>query len=192
MFTKNGYVLGTMTKDEEIKVEAQYHWIRWLWFYFMFATLGVVALVSFSLAFTAWLDKQPDMTVALLLVGVVAGVYPFLLYLSLHLTEMICTNRRVVYKTGIISIKTEEIKVERIESIQVKQTFWGRVFGYGNILFSGTGSAKAEFVDVKDPLQVKARIEEAVDESNRERERDINGGDNRTTFSAAPKEREEA
>lgn len=112
------------------------------------------------------------MAAALLIMACVLGVYPFLLYLSLHLTEMVCTNRRVVYKTGIISIKTEEIKVERIESIQVKQTFWGRVFGYGNILFSGTGSAKVEFFDVDNPLQVKARIEEAVDESNRDRERD--------------------
>ena len=48
MFSQNAYVKGTMTKDEEIKVEAKYHWIKWLWFYFMFATLGVVALVSFS------------------------------------------------------------------------------------------------------------------------------------------------
>ena len=153
MFSQNAYVKGTMTKDEEIKVEAKYHWIKWLWFYFMFATLGVVALVSFSLAFTSYLDKQTDMAAALLIMACVLGVYPFLLYLSLHLTEMVCTNRR-------------------IESIQVKQTFWGRVFGYGNILFSGTGSAKVEFFDVDNPLQVKARIEEAVDESNRDRERD--------------------
>ena len=66
MFSQNAYVKGTMTKDEEIKVEAKYHWIKWLWFYFMFATLGVVALVSFSLAFTSYLDKQTDMAAALL------------------------------------------------------------------------------------------------------------------------------
>lgn len=112
---------------------------------FMFATLGVVALVSFSLAFTSYLDKQTDMAAALLIMACVLGVYPFLLYLSLHLTEMVCTNRRVVYKTGIISIKTEEIKVERIESIQVKQTFWGRVFGYGNILFPEPAAQRWNF-----------------------------------------------
>ncbi len=177
MFSQNGYVKGTMTKDEEIKVEAKYHWIRWLWFYVMFATLGVIALVSISLAFTSYLDKQTDIAVALLILGCILGVYPFILYLSLHLTEMVCTNRRVVYKSGIISIKTEEIKTERIESIQIKQTFWGRVLGYGNILFSGTGSAKVEFFDVDNPLQIKARIEEAVDESNQERDRDDRDAD---------------
>ncbi len=170
MFSQNAYVKGTMTKDETIKVEAKYHWVKWLWFYFMFATLGVVSMVSFSLAFTSYLDKQTEMAIALLVLSAIVGIYPFLLYLSLHLTEMVCTSRRVVYKSGIISIKTEEIKVERIESIQVKQTFWGRLFGFGNILFSGTGSAKVEFFDVDNPLQIKARIEEAVDESNRERE----------------------
>lgn len=169
MFAKNGYVNGTMTKDEEIKVEAKYHWVRWLWFYFVFATLGVASLIAFSVAVISYLEKQMDIFVSLLVMACILGVYPFILYLSLHLTEMVCTNKRVVYKTGIISIKTEEIKVERIESIQIKQTFWGRLLGYGNILFSGTGSAKVEFYDVDNPLQIKARIEEAVDESNRNR-----------------------
>ncbi len=171
MFTKNGYVKGTMTKDEEIKVEAKYHWIRWLWFYIVFATLGLSAIVAISLAVTSYLDEQTDRMVALLIIGCLLGIYPFCLYLSLHLTEMICTNRRIVYKTGIISIKTEELKTERIESIQIKQSFMGRLLGYGNILFSGTGSVKVEFADVNNPLFAKARIEEAVDESNRERER---------------------
>ena len=170
MLGQNGYVNGTMTKDETIKVQAKYHWIKWLWFYFMFATLGLVALACISLAFTFYLNKNIEAAAGLAVLGGLLGVYPFVLYLSLHLTEMVCTNRRVVYKTGIISIKTEEIKAERIESIQIKQTFWGRVLGYGNILFSGTGSAKVEFYDVDNPLQVKARIEEAVDESNRERD----------------------
>ncbi len=178
MFSKNGYVNGTMTKDEQIKVEAKYHWIRWLWFYFIFATLGIAAMAAFSVAFTSYLEKQMDLAIALVIMGCLLGIYPFVLYLSLHLTEMICTNKRVVYKTGIISMKTEEIKIERIESIQIKQTFWGRVLGYGNILFSGTGSAKVEFHDVDNPLQMKARIEEAVDESNRERERDFGNKDN--------------
>ena len=173
MFKKNGYVIGTMTKDEEIKVEAKYHWTRWVWFYFIFATLGVAAIAAFSVAFTSYLEKQTDMMIALLILGSILGIYPFALYLSLHLTEMVCTNKRIVYKTGIFSIKTEEIKIERLESIQIKQTFWGSLFGFGNILFSGTGSAKVEFHDVDDPLQMKARIEEAVDASNRERESDF-------------------
>lgn len=108
MFSQNAYVKGTMTKDEEIKVEAKYHWIKWLWFYFMFATLGVVALVSFSLAFTSYLDKQTDMAAALLIMACVLGVYPFLLYLSLHLTEMVCTNRRVVYKPASFRSKRKK------------------------------------------------------------------------------------
>ena len=77
MFSQNAYVKGTMTKDEEIKVEAKYHWIKWLWFYFMFATLGVVALVSFSLAFTSYLDKQTDMAAALLIKPVFSAFIPF-------------------------------------------------------------------------------------------------------------------
>ena len=78
---------------------------------------------------------------------------------------MVCTSRRVVFKTGIISIKTAEIKIDKIESIQIEQSFWGRILGYGNICFSGTGTAKVEFFYVDNPWQIKPQIEEAIDES---------------------------
>ena len=69
MLGQNGYVNGTMTKDETIKVQAKYHWIKWLWFYFMFATLGLVALACISLAFTFYLNKDIEAAAGLAVLG---------------------------------------------------------------------------------------------------------------------------
>lgn len=168
MFEDRGYVEGTMTRDEKIKVRVNYHWVAWLWYYFIFATLGVSALITFFFAVRAYFEQETAVMAFFIVSGILLGIYPLVVYLGLIMTEMVCTNRRVVYKTGIISIKTEEVKTEKIESIQIKQTFWGRVFGYGNICFSGTGTAKVEFYKVDNPWRIKARIEEAIDETAKE------------------------
>ncbi len=160
-----GYVEGSLAKDETIKVCAKYHWIAWLEFYFVFFTLGAASILIFLLAAQMYVDQEIDLAVATIAVGCLFAAVPFYHYLKLKLTEMVCTSRRIVFKTGIISIKTAEIKIDKIESIQIEQSFWGRIFGYGNICFSGTGTAKVEFFYVDNPWQIKPQIEEAIDES---------------------------
>lgn len=160
-----GYVEGSLAKDESIKVRAKYHWVAWLEFCFVFCTLGVAALLCWLLAAQMYADAETELAYWTIAVGCVLAASPVYVYLKLALTEMACTSRRVVFKTGIISIKTAEIKIDKIESIQIEQTFGGRILGYGDICFSGTGTAKVEFFKVDNPWQIKPQIEEAIDES---------------------------
>ena len=46
-------------------------------------------------------------------------------------TEIVVTNRRVVYKRGFISRFTREMNMEKIESVAVDQTLLGRLRGHG-------------------------------------------------------------
>lgn len=164
-----GYVKGSLAKDESIKVRAKYHWVAWLEFVFVFCTLGMAAVFCWLLAAQMYADAETELAYATAAVGAVLAAFPFYVYLKLALTEMACTSRRVVFKTGIISIKTAEIKIDKIESIQIEQTFAGRILGYGDICFSGTGTAKVEFFKVDNPWQIKPQIEEAIDESLRQK-----------------------
>lgn len=160
-----GYVEGSLAKDESIKVRAEYHWVAWLEFCFVFCTLGIAAVLCWLLAAQMYVDKEIELAYWTIAVGCVLAAFPLYVYLKLALTEMACTSRRVIFKTGIISIKTAEIKIDKIESIQIEQTFGGRILGYGDICFSGTGTAKVEFFKVNNPWQIKPQIEEAIDES---------------------------
>jgi hypothetical protein len=54
-------------------------------------------------------------------------------------TEMGITSKRVVHKIGIIGRKTNEIKIPKIETVELDQSMMGRIFGYGNIRITGTG-----------------------------------------------------
>ena len=51
--------------------------------------------------------------------------------------EFAITNRRVIIKTGLISRKTFEMNLSKIESVNIDQTILGRILGYGTIIIVG-------------------------------------------------------
>ena len=75
--------------------------------------------------------------------------------------ELVITNRRIIYKKGWIARKTEEMSLRRIEEVNVKQGIGGRIFNYGKVRISGTGSGKINFPTVAQPLSFKKSIQEA-------------------------------
>jgi hypothetical protein len=52
------------------------------------------------------------------------------------ITEIAVTNRRVIYKKGFIRRRTNEMNMDKVESVQVDL---GRMLDYGNVTILGTG-----------------------------------------------------
>ena len=80
-------------------------------------------------------------------------------YLRVRHTELGLTNKRVIRKTGIISRKSDEMKLTSIETVEIDQGILGRILGYGNIHVSGRGISDVVLHDVRDPMAVKRAIE---------------------------------
>ncbi len=84
------------------------------------------------------------------------GLFFFLLaYLHWKTTELAITNKKVIAKFGFISRTTVEILVPRIESVQVHQGIFGRIFNYGTIILSGVGTSQAPIPRISDPLRFR-------------------------------------
>ena len=79
------------------------------------------------------------------------------------MTEMVVTTKRVICKTGIIAVNTEELKNARIESVEIKQTLWQRLWRYADIYFTGTGVSYVLFTNIKDARSVKSTLEDNLD-----------------------------
>ena len=73
-------------------------------------------------------------------------------------TEMAVTNKRVIIKTGIISRRTIEMNLSKIENIEVNQSIIGRIFGYGIITIVGTGGTHEPFENVSQPLDFRKSV----------------------------------
>jgi len=108
-----------------------------------------------------WITRMP--MVAWLLLGLLTfGLTWFIAayeYLRLRHVEQGVTNKRVIYKTGIISRKSEEMKLASIETVEIDQGVLGRMLGYGNVKITGRGASDVLFRGVDDPMAVKRAIE---------------------------------
>ncbi len=76
--------------------------------------------------------------------------------------EFVITNKRVVIKQGLFSRKTFEMNLSKIESVNVDQSVWGRLFGYGSISIIGTGGTRETFNDIRKPLEFRRHFQELV------------------------------
>jgi len=86
----------------------------------------------------------------------------FFAFLKRWSTEMALTNRRIIYKRGIIARNTMEISLHKIESVGVSQSIVGRILDYGQVYVQGTGGHKEKFDGIGSPLIFKKAIDAAL------------------------------
>jgi uncharacterized membrane protein YdbT with pleckstrin-like domain len=115
--------------------------------------LGVVALIVVRN------DLPPESVRLLWLSGAVLAfgslVPP---YLRWRTSEFAVTDRRVLVKTGLLSVHSLEVLLPKVEAIGVDQPLSGRLLGFGTLRISGTGGTVEEFDRVARP----DRLREAV------------------------------
>jgi len=103
-----------------------------------------------------WVVRIPMILWLLLVITLPLAIYE---YLRVRYTELGVTNKRVIYKTGIISRKSEEMKLASIETVEIDQSVIGRMLGYGTVKVTGRGTSDVVFRTVDDPMAVKRAIE---------------------------------
>lgn len=97
---------------------------------------------------------------------VVIGL-PFLLRLMhlKHSLTYILTDRRVLLKDGIFSVKTTSVPYDKITHIKVRQTFINKIsYDMGDITIHTAGPTPVEIdlIKVQAPMKVKNLIEELI------------------------------
>jgi uncharacterized membrane protein YdbT with pleckstrin-like domain len=85
-------------------------------------------------------------------------------FISRATTEMAYTNKRIILKTGIISRDTDEIRIDRIESVDIKQSIFGRMLGFGTIYVTGTGAKIIVLDAVANVIEIRKALVSVSDE----------------------------
>ncbi|MEZ6024132.1 MAG: PH domain-containing protein [Hyphomonadaceae bacterium] len=98
---------------------------------------------------------------ALIFLGILlVGVYIFIaMAIHMSVTQFAVTDRRVVLKRGWLNVHTKELATETVEGVQVVQSIWGKLFGYGRIVITGTGDARIVFPPMAHPIAFRRAIE---------------------------------
>jgi uncharacterized membrane protein YdbT with pleckstrin-like domain len=149
----SSYVEGVLQPGEVVRHRATLHWVVYL-------RGGALLIV----AFFVWL-LTPD-TGALHTIG--AGLALIFLALGLFYlgrawlrrwtTEYAVTDRRVIYKQGLIWRRTMEVNMDKVSSVDVDQGIVGRILNYGTVKIHSAGADPEPIREVGDPLDFRNHI----------------------------------
>ena len=129
------YVSKTLAPGESIIGRAKLHW-KIYWLTFLLLALAILA-AAWGMVDENYRYPLFYLAVASLCIALIAVLPPLMRQLT---TEIVCTNRRVIKKTGLFRVHTKELMLQNMQSFDVDQSFIGSLFGWGTIrAFSGEG-----------------------------------------------------
>jgi uncharacterized membrane protein YdbT with pleckstrin-like domain len=82
----------------------------------------------------------------------------FLAWFRRWTTEFDVTDRRIIYKRGFIWRHSVEMNMNKVESVDVDQSIFGRVLRYGNITIRGTGTGMEPMRNINDPIKFRNSV----------------------------------
>ncbi|MFA7275406.1 MAG: PH domain-containing protein [Pseudobdellovibrionaceae bacterium] len=181
------YVQQSLAPDEELLYVGKFHWfydvqavMNLVW--------GVVFAISLLVAFATLSYELPENMSEYLIVGeieegdgwlvIVRKLHPAIKLFSLLIflmgivkfaqmivikvtTEIVVTNNRIIYKRGLVARNIGEMSIDRIESISVTQSIWGRIFDFGQLFIHGMGVGELRLPNLAEPLKFRRALEKA-------------------------------
>ena len=72
------------------------------------------------------------------------------------------TARTLVLQTGLVSRHTSTVMLNRVESLDVDQSLWQRMCGYGTLTIRGTGSEDLRLAGIADPVGFQTEARKAI------------------------------
>lgn len=158
------YVDKNIGPDETVKYSARVslwkYWFSFLvgGFFALAALIGFASSLSVKHEATSMLGSKAYAVTLLVALAIVA--WPLIARRS---TELVITNKRLIAKFGVISAESLEIRFDRIESVRVNQSLMGRIFNYGNIVVTGTGSTYDPIPNIAAPMRFRAALNQAME-----------------------------
>jgi uncharacterized membrane protein YdbT with pleckstrin-like domain len=140
---------------ETIVYSTKLHWI----IYWKAIFLIIISIILVSAWYTV--DNQ-NLSLALFIAAIIFALLAvssaFVKFIKRWTTELAITDRRVIYKEGLIARRTLEMNRSRVESVDVYQSVLGRLLGYGTITLRGTGGSGEPMPNIDDPLTFRSHI----------------------------------
>lgn len=146
------YVSRTLGTKERVLYLTGYHWLYWIGTAIISAPFIMVAVGGLPY------EGLDYLYLALAVIPFAYGAYYFVHGIAL---EVAVTTDRFVKKTGLVSITSEEVSLDKIEEVNVSESILGRIFGYGNVDVHGTGAGAIHVTMVNDPVRLRREIQSA-------------------------------
>ena len=146
------YVERVLQPGEQVRHISSIHWIV----YWPGVAVALLAVVAYWLSETRLLPGIWRYAAYALALGAV--VLLIQQWLRWWVTEIAVTDRRVIYKKGLIRRQTNEMNMDKVESVQIDQSVLGRLLDYGDVTILGTGEGFEKLRTIANPIELRNSI----------------------------------
>jgi uncharacterized membrane protein YdbT with pleckstrin-like domain len=150
-----GYLKSLMSEGETIDLVAHQHW-----FLLAYAVLPEVGVLVIGLATISWAvwsaGPLPALGYLLLIIPFASFMRDFLVWDN-H--RYVVTNRRVIQMMGVFNKNVIDSSLEKVNDVKLVQSFWGRLFGYGDIeILTASEMGVNRFTLISNPVRFKTAM----------------------------------
>ena len=150
------YLIEMLGKNERILLRARKHWS----ILFGNIVLEIVLIIALIVAVIALLPvvafPVAPLGFFLLLVPLAGMLRDFLVWYN---RQYIVTNRRVIQSSGVFSKDVVDSSLEKVNDVKLSQSFWGRLFDYGDIEILTASEVGANvFRSIGEPIKFKTAM----------------------------------
>ena len=156
-----GYVEDTLGHGETIEYVVSFHWL-WTFTAYMFLIISLLFAATFHIYIpniipTGSIELLPGLFASLVIFSV-----GFIIFLRMMIkkwtTERVLTDNRFIQKTGWILRNTEDIRIDRMEEVNLNQSILGRIFDYGDLRISGMGAGSIQLNMIDSPIEFQKSL----------------------------------
>ncbi len=150
------YLKNLLGENEEVLLVSRQHWFVLFKNILLelIAILIVVAVVSVAQYYL------PDYPISygyfLVILPIISMLREYMIWWN---RQLVITNRRVIQISGIINKNVIDSSLEKVNDVKMVQSFWGRLFRYGNVeILTASELGANMFKKIGNPIRFKTTM----------------------------------
>ncbi|HXA69224.1 MAG TPA: PH domain-containing protein [Stellaceae bacterium] len=153
------YVERVLQPGETLLCRSRLHWLIYLPVLPFLAIFVLGAALYLGMQSNAGDAASAILPLGLIVIGALGAIVAwFRAWLRRMTTELAVTDRRVIFKRGLVRRHTVEMNMDKVESVDVDQSVLGRIFNYGDVTVRGTGASIEPLRLIDDPLAFRSCV----------------------------------
>lgn len=144
----------TLNNSNDVVYFSRLNWV--IFFGPILALCMAIALAVFIHTYIAQLANVGLFFIAF------AVLYIVMTAVTYYFSSVTVKTKQVILRTGVLVRQFVDIPLNKIETIDIRQSIMGSIFGYGSLLITGTGGTRHLISYLNNPLACRRHIEELM------------------------------
>lgn len=146
-----GYIDKILMPDEQVIYRTRLHWL-------IFVIPCIILIIGIILSILSLSYSVSTILILGLIIIAIGLIYLLISYINYITSEFGVTNKRVIFKKGILRRQTLDVILPKVESIEINQGLFSRIIDKGSLIVRGSGVILQQFSNVNHPLRFRENI----------------------------------